>query len=96
MPLVATRQAFRGMGIDPATLRNVTLAEDAAGFAAAMRRLTRTKDSREKPDGASDTRQLYESLFAADAYRQRLADLVEPLLKRDTDTPAEAKVAARR
>jgi polysaccharide biosynthesis protein PslH len=97
VPLIATRQAFRGMGIDPATLRNVTLAEDAAAFAAEMRRLTKaTDDAREKPNSDSDTRRLYENLFAVGAYRQRLADLVEPLLTRGSDTPVEVKVAARR
>jgi polysaccharide biosynthesis protein PslH len=96
VPLVATRQAFRGMGIDPATLRNVTLAEDAAAFAAAMRRLTKTTDARERSDSGSDTRRLYDNLFAVGAYRQRLADLVEPLLASGADAPVEAKVAARR
>ena len=38
-PLIATRQAFRGMGVDPATLANVTLCEEAPAFAAALRRL---------------------------------------------------------
>ncbi|MGA8170944.1 MAG: glycosyltransferase, partial [Methylocystis sp.] len=36
-PLIATPAAFRGMGIDPTKLSNVTLREDAAGFAAALR-----------------------------------------------------------
>jgi glycosyltransferase involved in cell wall biosynthesis len=95
VPLIATRQAFRGMGLDPATLRNVTLAEDAIAFAEAMRRVTKTPDAHEGVDsGSSDTRWLYDKLFAADAYRRRLADLVEPLLKSDTGAPAE--VAARR
>jgi glycosyltransferase involved in cell wall biosynthesis len=96
VPLVATRQAFRGMGIDPGTLRNVTLAEDAADFVEAMRRLTKTADIREKPDGGSDTRRLYENLFAVGAYRQRLADLVEPLLTAGAEASVEVKVAARR
>lgn len=80
VPLVATRQAFRGMGIDPATLHNVTLAEDAATFATAMRQLA-TSDGNEKRADFSDTRLLYEKFFAADAYRQGLAKLVEPLLR---------------
>ncbi|HEY0146659.1 MAG TPA: glycosyltransferase [Methylovirgula sp.] len=94
VPLVATRQAFRGMGLDPATLRNVTLAEDAIAFAEAMRQLTKTPNARDRVDSSSDTRQFYEKLFAADAYRQRLAELVEPLLKNAADAPA--KVVARR
>jgi polysaccharide biosynthesis protein PslH len=95
-PLVATRQAFRGMGIDPATLRNVTLAEDAAAFAAAMRRLTKASDARKRSDSGSDTRRLYDNLFAVGAYRQRLADLIEPLLTGSADAPVEAKVTAMR
>ncbi|MEI9915391.1 MAG: hypothetical protein WDN29_05770 [Methylovirgula sp.] len=94
VPLVATRQAFRGMGLDPATLRNVTLAEDAIAFAEATRQLTKTPNARDRVDSSSDTRQFYEKLFAADAYRQRLAELVEPLLKNAADAPA--KVVARR
>ena len=81
------------MGIDPATLRNVTLAEDAAAFAAAMRRLTKAPDARERPDSGSDTRRLYDNLFAVGAYRQRLAGLVEPLLTSGAETQVEAKVA---
>ena len=36
-PLIATTAAFRGMGVDPGGLANVTLREDAPGFAAALR-----------------------------------------------------------
>jgi hypothetical protein len=76
-------------------LRNVTLAEDAVAFAAEMRRLRKATDAHEKPD-SSDTRRLYENLFAVGAYRQRLADLVEPLLTAGAEAPVEVKVAARR
>jgi polysaccharide biosynthesis protein PslH len=85
VPLIATRQAFRGMGLDPASLSNVTLAEDAAAFAAAMHRVasTKTGDAR-----ASDTRRLYDRLFATSAYQQGLANLVEPLLNSGSTAPA--------
>src|ERR1019366_2199198 len=36
-PLIATTAAFRGMGVDSSRLANVTLREDAPGFAAALR-----------------------------------------------------------
>lgn len=78
-PVIATRHAFRGMDIDPAGLANVTLADDAEAFAAALR-----KAAAERPDPAarrtSPTRRLYEARFSPAAYRQRLAELAVPLL----------------
>lgn len=80
-PLIATRHAFRGMGIDPARLSNVTLAADAREFAAAIRRVS--EGNRMPPDDRmhSDTRRLYEQLFSPSAYRQSLAALAVPLLE---------------
>jgi hypothetical protein len=78
-PLIATRHAFRGIDVDPASLTNVTIAEDAAAFAKALRR-----QMAERPDpaarSASPTRQLYDALFSPRAYRERLAGIVAPLL----------------
>jgi glycosyltransferase involved in cell wall biosynthesis len=77
--LIATRHAFRGIDIDPASLTNVTIAEDAAAFAEALWRQVA-----ERPDlaagSASPTRQLYDALFSPRAYRERLGGLVAPLL----------------
>ena len=42
-PLIATPLAFRGLGINAAGLPNVTVTEDAAGFAAALRRAHATR-----------------------------------------------------
>ena len=78
--LIATRQAFRGMGIDPADLNNVILAEDAIDFAAAIRRLAQSPPTGAAACAESDTRRLYERLFTPAAYRKTLAVLVEPLL----------------
>ena len=81
-PLIATRQAFRGMGVDPATLANVTLCEEAPAFAAALRRLAdavaagQAKPAR--PD--ADTRRLYEASFSSKAYARALAREIKPLL----------------
>jgi len=78
-PLIATRLAFRGVEIDPASLANVTVAEDAAAFAEALRR-----HAAARPDPAarpgSPTRRLYDTLFSPQAYQERLAGLIAPLL----------------
>ena len=37
-PLIATRHAFRGIDVDPRSLANVTIADDASAFSAALRR----------------------------------------------------------
>ncbi|MGO9134053.1 MAG: glycosyltransferase [Methylovirgula sp.] len=79
-PLIATAEAFRGIAIDPRSLANVTLAGDAEGFAAALRRQAKGRMSTEAERQASDTRRLYERLFSFDAYQQTLAATVRPLL----------------
>ncbi|MBV8851280.1 MAG: glycosyltransferase [Methylobacteriaceae bacterium] len=86
-PLIATRLAFRGIEIDPASLANVTIADTAEAFAAALRNLPAGQAT---PDGRQDsaTRRLYEERFAPAAYREGLAGLVAPLLK--SRTPARS------
>jgi glycosyltransferase involved in cell wall biosynthesis len=79
-PLIATREAFRGMAIDPAALANVTLVSDAPGFAAALRRLAETPKLPPQDRKASDTRRLYERLFAFEAYVDAIAECLAPLL----------------
>jgi len=80
-PLIATRQAFRGMGVDPATLANVTLCEEGPAFAAALRalaeKLAAGKAEPARPD--SDTRRLYEAAFSPRAYARALAREIAPL-----------------
>jgi glycosyltransferase involved in cell wall biosynthesis len=78
-PLIATPHAFRGMTLDPAALGNVTLAADAPGFAAALRAAKAWPPAGRQ---TADTRTLYDRLFAFDAYRDALARLAAPLLKR--------------
>ena len=79
-PLIATAEAFRGIAIDPRSLANVTLAGDAEGFAAALRRQAKGPASTEAERQASDTRRLYERLFSFYAYQQTLAAAVGPPL----------------
>ena len=80
-PLIATKLAFRGMGIDPATLANVTLASDPLEFAAAIRRATEANRAPADDRAKSDTRRIYDRVFGAAAYQNTLAALVQPLLE---------------
>ncbi len=87
-PLIATPQAFRGMGVDPHGLSNVTLAHDAAEFAAALGETSaRLRSGATLPASqGSDTRRLYDASFSPAAYRRALARHVIPLV--ETATPA--------
>ena len=81
LPLIASPLAFRGMDFDPASLDNVTLADDADAFAAALRQamaLPIVPDASGR--AASPTRNVYETTFSAEAYAARLAAIVMPLL----------------
>ncbi len=82
LPLIATAEAFRGIGIDPATLANVTLVADAGGFAKALRSLAERPQLSPKQRLASATRRLYERLFCIDTYQSAISDLIRPLLER--------------
>ncbi|MDE2577442.1 MAG: glycosyltransferase [Hyphomicrobiales bacterium] len=81
LPLVATSHALRGMNIDPTSLDNVALADDAEGFAAALRMLA----ARPAPDEAqrisSATRRAYDAHFSEAAYRAKLSAIAAPLLR---------------
>jgi glycosyltransferase involved in cell wall biosynthesis len=79
-PLVATPPAFRGMGIDPTKLANVSLACDPLGFAAAIRRAEADRTAPQDRMG-SDTRRLYERMFSPLAYQRSLAALAQPLIE---------------
>ncbi len=81
-PLIATPRAFRGMGVDPRRLANVTLAEDAASI---RRRVARRSGADRGRRGAarrarSDTRRLYDDAFSADAYARALGRIAVPLV----------------
>jgi len=82
-PLIATSQAFRGMGVDPRTLSNVMLREDAAGFASALRdACIRLGAGDALADSAvSDTRRLYDATFSPQAYARALARFAVPLVR---------------
>ncbi len=76
-PLVATPLAFRGMNIEPSTLSNVALAEDAAQFAQYWRAAQARADRGESPPLESDTRRLYEQAFSPEAYARALAGALD-------------------
>jgi glycosyltransferase involved in cell wall biosynthesis len=80
LPLIATRQAFRGMQLDPVGLGNVTVADNAEDFAAALGAAADRAPASEAERLASDTRRLYETHFSLDAYRRELSGQVLPLL----------------
>jgi glycosyltransferase involved in cell wall biosynthesis len=80
-PLIATPLAFRGLGIDAAGLTNVTVAEDAAGFAAALRRAYAARHLPGASRELAATRRIFQQQFAFDAYRQALGAIVERLVE---------------
>lgn len=82
-PLIATPLAFRGFPSGAADLPNVTIAEDAPGFAAALRRAY-NKRQLPAPDRASaPTRRLYEQHFAFEAYCKSLCAIVDKLIENE-------------
>ncbi|MGH6863379.1 MAG: glycosyltransferase [Methylocella sp.] len=80
-PLIATQLAFRGLGINAAGLPNVTVAEDAAGFAAALRRAYAIRHLPGASRELAATRRIYRQHFAFDAYRKSLWATVAPLVE---------------
>jgi len=88
-PLIATRLAFRGMGIDPGALRNVSLCEDAESFAAALRAAAAGLGSEPSASAESDTRRLYERVFSPQAYARALAQAAAPLIGRRSASAPE-------
>ncbi len=78
-PLIATPLAFRGLDINAAGLSNVTVAEDAAGFAAALRRAHADRHLPGASRELAATRRIYQKHFAFDAYRKSLWAIVERL-----------------
>ena len=80
-PLIAAPLAFRGLGINPVGLPNVTVAEDAAGFAAALRRAHATRHLPGASRELAATRRIYQQQFAFDAYRKSLWAIVGRLVE---------------
>jgi glycosyltransferase involved in cell wall biosynthesis len=79
-PLIATREAFRGIAIDPTSLANVTLLDDAKSFAAALRDAAAKQPVSASERKTSDTRRLYDRLFSFEAYRCAISAVARPLL----------------
>ncbi|MFT4095840.1 MAG: glycosyltransferase family 1 protein, partial [Rhodoblastus sp.] len=79
-PLIATGHAFRGMNLDPASLANVTLADNAESFAAALRSAAAAPAPSPAERAASATRAAYEVHFSEAAYCGRLASIAAPLI----------------
>ena len=83
LPLIASPLAFRGMTLDPNTLRNVTVAGDAAAFASALQTAVTTPKAPNAAEIAgSDTRHAYEAQFSETAYAKHLAAIAVPLVAR--------------
>ncbi len=80
-PLIATPLAFRGLGINAAGLPNVTVAEDAAGFAAALHRVYANRNLPGAGRQSAATRKIYEKHFSFDAYRKSLWAIVGRLVE---------------
>jgi polysaccharide biosynthesis protein PslH len=80
-PLIATPLAFRGLGINPAGLPNVTVAEDAASFAAALRRVDASRHLPSASRELAATRRFYQQQFGFDAYRNALGAIVGRLVE---------------
>ncbi|MGQ0443863.1 MAG: glycosyltransferase, partial [Beijerinckiaceae bacterium] len=80
-PLIATPLAFRGLGVNAAELPNVTVAEDAAGFAAAMRGAHAARNLPGASREFAATRRIYQQHFALDAYRKSLWAIAGRLVK---------------
>ena len=81
LPLIATRHAFRGMNLDPASLANVTLTDEPDAFAAALQAAAAAPAPTYQARGASATRAAYEAHFSEAAYCARLASIATPLIR---------------
>jgi len=75
LPLVATRHALRGMGAEALALNGLTLADDPASFAAAMRAAAAAPIPTQAQRRASATRAHYEAQFSTAAYQRNLLAL---------------------
>ena len=76
-PLIATPLAFRGLGIGMTGLPQVTVTEDGAAFATALRRVYANRHLPGAGRQQAATRRIYEERFAFDAYRKSLSAIVE-------------------
>jgi len=80
LPLIATRLALRGMDEEALALPGVTLADDAAAFAAALRDAAAAPVPSAEERKASAARAYFDAHFSNAAYRRNLLALAAPLL----------------
>ena len=90
LPLVSTRLALRGMDEAAFSLEGVTVTEDPAGFAAALRALAAGPVPSPADRRASAARAYYEAHFSQAAYQRNLLRLVERSSERSV---VEARVS---
>jgi glycosyltransferase involved in cell wall biosynthesis len=83
-PLIAAPLAFRGFPESVANLANVTIVEDAPGFAAAVRSEHAQPRVRDVGRQSSPTRRFYEKHFAFAAYCQSLLAIAEEVMQKET------------
>ena len=81
LPLIATSHAFRGMNFDAASLGNVVLADDAAGFAAALAAAAKGAAPTARERATSPSRRAYDAHFSEQAYARQLAEVAGPLVQ---------------
>ncbi|MFV0280691.1 MAG: glycosyltransferase [Rhodoblastus sp.] len=81
LPLIATTHAFRGMNLDPAALSNVVVADEAEGFAAALRKAAARPAPAPAEREKSDSRAAYDAHFSEAAYSGRLAAIAGSVIR---------------
>jgi polysaccharide biosynthesis protein PslH len=79
LPIIATPQALRGMDAEAFSLPNVTIAESAEAFAAALRAAAAASPG-ESRAATSPSRAYYDKRFSLAAYRDGIARLAGALL----------------
>lgn len=82
LPIVATRQALRGMDEEAFRLADVALADSPEDFARALTEAAARAPLSEAGRRGSAARRYYESRFSLSAYERSLAALASPLLAR--------------
>jgi glycosyltransferase involved in cell wall biosynthesis len=82
-PIIATSQAFRGIRFDPRALRNLTIADDPANFAAAVREVDVRPQRLSARRAESDTHRFYAAAFSSTQYANRLGALASGLISRE-------------
>jgi polysaccharide biosynthesis protein PslH len=96
LPLIATRLALRGMKEDAVALPGVTIADDAASFAKALRNEAGAAHvPTENERRLSAVRAYYDAHFSAGAYERNLALLIGGLLSHRQTLATNSSTAAK-